>query len=138
VRTPKEDPLRYCLQDADELELANAGVKIERHYSRKAERPTPMDVEWAKDGVEGKLYIVQARPETVASRKPMQQVDEYRLGATNGVKPLVTGRWARIATGRAGVVAHVADLHLFRPGEVLVADTTMPDWALDLLRTLTS
>jgi len=130
VPTPKEDQLRYCLQDADVLELADTGVKIEQHYSRKAGRPTPMDVEWAKDGIDGKLYIVQARPETVASRRPLHQFDEYRLGATAGIKPLVTGRavGARIATGRAHVVAHVADLNQFRPGEVLVADTTMPDW----------
>jgi len=128
VPTPKEDQQRYCLSDADVLELADAAVKIEQHYSRSAGRPTPMDVEWAKDGVDGKLYIVQARPETVASQKPLQQVDEYRIaGAT---KPMVTGRavGARVASGRARVVTHVAELNQFRPGEVLVADTTMPDW----------
>jgi pyruvate,water dikinase len=130
VPTAKEDQQRYCLNDADVLELADAGVKIEQHYSRKAGRPTPMDVEWAKDGVDGKLYIVQARPETVASQKPLHQLDECHLAAAATATPLVTGRavGARIASGRARVVAHVAELNQFQPGEVLVADTTMPDW----------
>jgi pyruvate,water dikinase len=128
VPTPKADRQRYCLSDADVLELADAAVRIEQHYSRKAGAPTPMDVEWAKDGVDGRLYIVQARPETVAARKSLQQVDEYRL--TGHAKPLVTGRavGARIATGVARVVTHVAELSEFQTGEVLVADTTMPDW----------
>jgi pyruvate,water dikinase len=128
VPTPKADRQRYCLSDADVLELADAAVRIEQHYSRKAGAPTPMDVEWAKDGVDGRLYIVQARPETVAARKSLQQVDEYRL--TGHGKPLVTGRavGARIATGVARVVTHVAELSEFQTGEVLVADTTMPDW----------
>jgi pyruvate,water dikinase len=128
VPTPKADRQRYCVSDADVLELADAAVRIEQHYSRKAGVPTPMDIEWAKDGVDGRLYILQARPETVASRKSLQQVDEYRL--TGHAKPLVTGRavGSRIATGVARVVTHVAELNEFQPGEVLVADTTMPDW----------
>ena len=128
VPTPKADRLRYCLSDADVLELADAAIRIERHYSRQHGAPTPMDIEWALDGVDGRLYIVQARPETVASRKPLHLVSEYRLGTR--AKPLVTGRavGARVATGAARVVTHVADLGAFRPGEVLVADVTTPDW----------
>jgi pyruvate,water dikinase len=126
--TPREDQARFCIGDDDVLALADAAVKIEDHYSRKAGRPTPMDIEWAKDGVDGQLYIVQARPETVASQQPVGQLDEYRLGAKAEV--LVSGRavGGRIAAGKARVVSDVSHLAEFRPGEVLVADTTMPDW----------
>ena len=126
--TSPESQARYCISDDEVLELADATIKIEAHYSRKAGQPTPMDVEWAKDGVDGKLYIVQARPETVASRKPLGTVDEYRLGAKG--KPLVSGRavGGKIGTGRARVISNVSELNQFQSGEVLVADTTMPDW----------
>jgi pyruvate,water dikinase len=126
--TPREDQARFCITDDDVLALADAAIKIEDHYSRKAGRPTPMDIEWAKDGVDGQLYIVQARPETVASQQPVGQLDEYRLGAKAEV--LVSGRavGGRIAAGKARVVSDVSHLAEFRPGEVLVADTTMPDW----------
>ncbi|CAN5307572.1 phosphoenolpyruvate synthase [soil metagenome] len=126
--TPPENQARYCISDDEVLELADATLKIEAHYSRKAGQPTPMDVEWAKDGVDGKLYIVQARPETVASRKPLGTVDEYRLGDKG--KALVSGRavGGKVATGRARVISEVSELNQFQPGEVLVADTTMPDW----------
>jgi pyruvate,water dikinase len=126
--TSPESQARYCISDDEVLELADATIKIEAHYTRKAGQPTPMDVEWAKDGVDGKLYIVQARPETVASRKPLGTVDEYRLGASG--KPLVSGRavGGKIVTGRARVISDVSELNQFQPGEVLVADTTMPDW----------
>ena len=69
VPTAAEDQRRYCISDAEALTLADAAIKIEDHYSRKAGQPTPMDVEWAKDGVDGQLYVVQARPETVASQR---------------------------------------------------------------------
>lgn len=126
--TPREDQARFCLGDDDVLALADAALKIEDHYSRKAGRPTPMDIEWAKDGVDGKLYIVQARPETVASQRPLGQLDDYRLDARTEVR--ATGRAVgdRIAAGKVRVVSDVSHLDEFRPGEVLVADTTMPDW----------
>jgi pyruvate, water dikinase len=126
--TPPEDRARYCIDDTNVLALADAAVAIEDHYSRHAGRPTPMDIEWAKDGVDGRIYIVQARPETVASCKPLHRVDEYRLDAP--VPPLLTGRavGSTIAVGKARVISDVMALGQFRPGEVLVADTTMPDW----------
>ncbi|WP_140634058.1 phosphoenolpyruvate synthase [Methylibium rhizosphaerae] len=128
VPTPLEDQQRYCLADADVMALADATLRIEAHYSAKAGRPMPMDVEWAKDGLDGQLYIVQARPETVVSQRPLGLVDEYRLGPHG--KPVVHGRavGGKVATGRARVVADVSQLGDFEPGEVLVADTTMPDW----------
>jgi pyruvate, water dikinase len=128
VPTPREDQQRYCLGDAEVLALADAAVTIEDHYSQRAGRPTPMDVEWAKDGLDGQLYVVQARPETVASQKPLGLVDEYQL--TGAGQPRVSGRavGGGVASGRARVITHVAQLNEFRAGEVLVADTTMPDW----------
>lgn len=126
--TPPEDQVRYCISDEEVLELADAAVRIEEHYSRKAGQPTPMDIEWARDGLDGKLYIVQARPETVASRKPRGTVDDYHLDRKG--ERLASGRavGGRIAAGRARVVGNVSELNQFQPGEVLVADTTMPDW----------
>jgi pyruvate,water dikinase len=128
VPTPPEDQARYCLADADVLALAGAAIRIESHYGEIAGRPTPMDIEWAKDGLDGRLYIVQARPETVASQKPVGRIDEYRLAVKGAV--CATGRAVgeRIASGKARVVSDVAQLGEFQPGEVLVADTTMPDW----------
>lgn len=128
VPVAKDDQARFCLDDAQVLELADAALAIEDHYSRRAGCATPMDIEWAIDGVDGKLYIVQARPETVASREPPHEMVEYRLAAPG--QPIVSGRavGARIASGVARVVADARGLIDFRPGEVLVADTTMPDW----------
>jgi len=128
VPTSPEDRERYCIADDDVLALADAAIAIENHYTRRLGRSTPMDVEWAKDGLDGQLYIVQARPETVASRRPFGMIEECRLDA-KGVSR-VTGRavGAGIASGRARVVTDLAQLADFKPGEILVADTTMPDW----------
>ena len=122
------DQRRYCISDAEVLSLADAAIRIEDHYSRKNGRPTPMDVEWAKDGLDGLLYVVQARPETVASRREPGVLEEFNLGAKG--KPCASGRavGARVASGRARVIADVTQLSQFKPGEVLIADTTMPDW----------
>jgi pyruvate,water dikinase len=126
--TSSEERGRYCLEDAEVVELAEAALRIEEHYSERAGVPTPMDVEWAKDGVDGKLYIVQARPETVAARRQPGRIELFRLQVSGPV--LAEGRavGSRIAVGTARVVAHADELATFRPGEVLVADTTMPDW----------
>ncbi|MBX3619617.1 MAG: phosphoenolpyruvate synthase [Rhizobacter sp.] len=128
VPTPREDQQRYCIGDDDVLTLAEAAIKIEDHYSAKAGRPMPMDIEWAKDGIDGQLYMVQARPETVASQRQPGLVDEYTLGAHG--QPLVTGRavGGKVAVGPVRVISDVSQLNQFKPGDVLVADTTMPDW----------
>lgn len=122
IPTPKADRERYCINDADVLELADAAVTIESHYGH------PVDIEWAKDGLDGKLYIVQARPETVASQRRLTQIEAYVLDGTGDV--LVTGRSVgeRIASGHARVVLDAAHLAEFKPGEVLIADITTPDW----------
>ena len=126
--TSREDQSLFCIGDDDVLALADAAVLIEDHYSKRAGQPTPMDIEWAKDGVDGQLYIVQARPETVVSQRPVGQVDEYRLAGKH--EAIVSGRavGGKIATGKARVIGDVSQLGQFRPGEILVADTTMPDW----------
>ena len=122
IPTPREDRERFCLSDADVLELAGHAMVIEQHYGR------PMDIEWAKDGLDGRLYIVQARPETVASQRRSTFLRSYVLDETGTV--LLTGRAVgeAIASGEARIINDVAHLAEFRPGEILVADMTTPDW----------
>ena len=128
IPTPKEDQRRFCLDDDDVLRLAEAAIKVEAHYSAKAGHPMPMDIEWAKDGMDGRLYIVQARPETVASRTASNMLDEYVLKGRSQVRARGRAVGGKIASGLARVVTDVAQLNQFRHGEVLVADTTAPDW----------
>lgn len=126
--TPEEDRRRFCLTDAQVLVLADYAIKIEDHYTRRRGHAMPMDMEWALDGVDGELYIVQARPETVASQKQGAVLESYVLRGKGPV--LVTGRavGTKISTGRVRVVKSARELPKFQPGEVLVADTTTPDW----------
>ncbi len=123
IPTPRSDRERYCITDDDALAIADYAIKIERHYGR------PMDMEWAKDGVDGKIYVVQARPETVASQRQATMIESYVLGERSG-DILAEGRSVgeKIASGEAHLIADVAHLHEFRAGQVLVADTTTPDW----------
>jgi pyruvate, water dikinase len=123
IPTPKADRERYCITDEDVLEIADYAIKIERHYGR------PMDMEWAKDGVDGKIYVVQARPETVASQRRPTTLETYTLGDGHG-EVLVEGRSVgeKIAAGAARLITDVAHLNEFQPGEVLISDTTTPDW----------
>jgi len=128
LRTPKHDCERFCVTDEDVLNLAGFAIAIEDHYSQNVGHPVPMDIEWAKDGVDGKLYIVQARPETVASQRNMEIFESYAL--TGQGKVLVTGKAVgeKIASGVVRVVSRTQDLKDFKPGEVLVAESTSPDW----------
>jgi pyruvate,water dikinase len=128
VVTSKADRECFCIGDDDVLKLAGHAIAIEDHYSQAAGAPTPMDIEWAKDGPGGEIYIVQARPETVASRHAPQAYETYSLKASGRV--LATGRAVgeKIAAGRTRVIKGARDLATFRPGEVLVAPATSPDW----------
>jgi pyruvate,water dikinase len=122
IPTPRADRERFCISDEDVLEIADYAIKIERHYGR------PMDMEWAKDATDGKIYVVQARPETVASQRVPTTLERYILDGHG--ETLVEGRSVgeRIAAGRARLILDVAHLNEFKPGEVLVADITTPDW----------
>ncbi len=127
-RVNEKDRLRLVLEDDDVLTLSRWAVLIEDHYSRRAGKPTPMDIEWAKDGRDGRLFIVQARPETVHSQAGPPSFELYRMRGKGEV--LVRGKsvGAKVATGRVRVVHSVQELHTFQPGEVLVAKMTDPDW----------
>ena len=124
----KADRERFCLTDADVLDLAGQAIAIENHYSKINGRPTPMDIEWAKDGIDGKLYIVQARPETVASQRETGRIQTYTLDGK--AKAVVSGRAVgeKVAVGKVRIVRNEKDLSAFRPGEILVTETTTPDW----------
>jgi pyruvate,water dikinase len=122
------DRARFALSDDDILQLARWACVIEDHYSAKRGQPTPMDIEWAKDGRTGELFIVQARPETVQSRKDPEVMQTFKLKERSQV--LITGRSVgeKIASGPVRVVKSVEFLREFREGDVLVADKTDPDW----------
>ncbi len=113
---------RFSLNDADVLELARYACSIEKHYG------CPMDIEWAKDGADGRIYIVQARPETVRSRKRGQAEERYRLKSRGRV--LATGRAIghKIGAGPVRVVTDISRMSTVRKGEVLVTDMTDPNW----------
>jgi pyruvate,water dikinase len=127
---PTDARARFSLDDGDVLTLGRWACAIEAHYSALAGQPRPMDIEWAKDGISGRLFIVQARPETVHAQKERTATAEvYRLTGPTG-PPLVTGQAVgeKIATGRVRVVREVSGLAQVQAGEVLVADRTDPDW----------
>jgi pyruvate, water dikinase len=128
VTTSQTDRKRFCIDDKDVLELAQCAIVVENHYSKKAGSPTPMDVEWAKDGSDGALYIIQARPETVASRRKPEALESYVLKSTG--KAVAVGRAVgeKIAAGKIRLIGNERELRAFRPGEVLVAPSTSPDW----------
>ncbi len=128
IPTARHERGRFCISDTEVLELADHAIRIEAHYSKRAGHPLPMDIEWAKDGEDGRLYILQARPETVASRREPGSFETYALKDNGPV--LVTGRAVgeKIASGAVRVIGGSADLTSFETGEVLVAEATSPDW----------
>ena len=115
-------PCRFCPNHDGDLELAGYACTIEAHYGR------PMDMEWAKDGLDGKLYIVQARPETVASQASATALETYVLEGRGEIISEGRAVGERIASGVAKRIHNPEHLAEFRPGQVLVADTTTPDW----------
>ena len=127
VPTPKARRRRFCLNDADVLALAGSAIAIEAHYSRLAGRSTPMDIEWAQDS-DGRLYVVQARPETVISQRDADVMTTFRLTGTGALLTSGKAVGEKIATGPVRLVRTARDLEAFLPGEVLVSDSTSPDW----------
>ncbi|MHA3771445.1 phosphoenolpyruvate synthase [Verrucomicrobiota bacterium sgz303538] len=128
VPVAPEDRAQYAVTDDEILLLAQWGCIIEEHYTTKHGRPSPMDIEWAKDGSTGELFIVQARPETVQSQRDVRTMELFHLKQRGPV--LVTGRsiGEKIATGPVRVITDVHDMHAFEQGEILVTDKTDPDW----------
>ena len=125
---PSAERQKFCISDAEVLALAEMAVRIEEHYSKSAGTAMPMDIEWAKDGSDGRIYIIQARPETVASQRSADVYETYNLKGRGSV--IVTGRAVgeKIASGRTRRIATARDLAAFKPGEILVAPATSPDW----------
>ncbi|MEN9661174.1 MAG: Phosphoenolpyruvate synthase [Verrucomicrobiota bacterium] len=128
VPVPAGDRARFAINDDEIIQLARWACVIEDHYSKSRGQPTPMDIEWAKDGLTGALFIVQARPETVQSRKDPTVIESFRLRSRGPV--LVTGRSVgeRIASGPVRIIRDPQHLGRFQDGEVLVTDKTDPDW----------
>ncbi|MEX1993260.1 MAG: PEP/pyruvate-binding domain-containing protein, partial [Steroidobacteraceae bacterium] len=122
VDVPEAERNRFSLNDADVLELARAGLVIEKHYGR------PMDIEWAKDGSDGRIYVLQARPETVKSRARPEAEQSFRLQGCGRL--LASGRAIghKIGTGAVRVVAGPSQMSSVKKGDVLVTDMTDPNW----------
>ena len=122
VRTTPEERETFCISDEQALELADAAIKIEDHYG------IPMDMEWAVDGISGLLYIVQARPETVASQESNQKFTTFTIKGTG--KVLCKGRavGSRVHVQRARLIRSAQQIDSFKEGEILVTDSTSPDW----------
>lgn len=125
---PKEDRVRFALTDGEIVTLAKWGMTIEEHYTRRFGKDTPMDIEWAKDGVDGELYIVQARPETVQSEKRGFSITTWEL--KSHAEPLTHGIsvGAKIVAGKARIILDTEHLDEFQDGEILVTEITDPDW----------
>jgi pyruvate,water dikinase len=128
VPVPEPDRDKYCITDDEILTLGKWACIIEDHYSESRGKYTPMDIEWAKDGITGDLYIVQARPETVQSQKSGSVIKNFKLNGTSDV--VVTGRAVgeMIGQGKARVIMDVHKIAEFQAGEVLVTNKTDPDW----------
>jgi pyruvate, water dikinase len=128
VAVPAEERARFSLSDDDVLTLAAWALRIEEHYSRKHLQDTPMDIEWAKDGITGELFVVQARPETVHSQRKGPTLRLYRLREEGQVRVRGLAVGEAIAAGPVRVVRGVSELPAFQSGEVLVSVATDPDW----------
>lgn len=128
VKTPEADTKRFVLTNDEIITMATWGKTIEEHYSERAKKWTPMDMEWAKDGLTGELFIVQARPETVQAGRDFTKLIEYTV--TGKGKELVQGIsvGSKVATGTVHVIKSPKQIREFKAGEILVTTMTDPDW----------
>ena len=126
---PAAEQGRFAISDAEVLQLARWGCVIERHYSRQRGRPTPMDIEWAKDGISGQLFILQARPETVESRRHSNLLRRWHL-EPGAAEVICRGRavGSAVSSGRAKILADPSEIEQFGVGDLLVTERTDPDW----------
>lgn len=122
MKVTRQQAEKFALTDKEVLQLAHWAVIIEKHYQK------PMDMEWAKDGQSNKLYIVQARPETVQSQKNMAVVEEFKLLQKGKVVVSGAAVGNKVGTGKVSVIMDVKDIHKFKSGDILVTDMTDPDW----------
>lgn len=128
VETSEEERSRFSLSDEEVLTLARISTVLEAHYSKKHKRWTPLDIEWAKDGITNELFIVQARPETVQSRKNMQLIQTFSLEKEGEVLAKGKSVGTKICHGIARVIHDIKDMHAFKKGEILITEMTNPDW----------
>ena len=122
VKVMPEERNKFSLTDDEVLELSRYAILIENHYGR------PMDIEWGKDGRTGELFILQARPETVEANVELKHYQQFKLNQRGKIVTVGKSVGKRIATGKACVVLDAADMHLIKPGDILVTDITDPDW----------
>ena len=127
VATPIADTKRFVLTDTEIVTMATWGAIVEKHYSKRAGKWTPMDMEWAKDGLSGELFLVQARPETVQAERDYSKLNEYKV---SGQGKIVRGIFSRLktASGTAHLILSPKQIKDFKKGEVLVTTMTDPDW----------
>lgn len=128
VNTTEKERNKFTLSNEEILKLADWAIKVENHYSKKAGEPRPMDIEWAKDGKTGELFLVQARPETVHRAEQKQSLVEYEL---QGKGKLITKGIAigeKIAQGKVNIIKDIKEIGKFKKGEILVTRMTDPDW----------
>ena len=130
VPTTPQERDKFVLTNKEVAELARWAMIIEKHYTDHYKKWTPMDMEWAKDGVTGELFIVQARPETIQAGRDFSKVKEYQLSGAGSQKVICQGAavGSKIATGKARVILDAKRIRQFKKGEVLVTDMTDPDW----------
>lgn len=128
IKTPILEQQKFCLTDEEVIKLSSDCLKIEKHFSKKHKRYSPMDIEWAKDGITGEIFIVQARPETVQALKNPNIYEEYILKQKG--KLLLTGIaiGTKISAGKVRVIKDVKQINEFQKGEILVTEVTDPDW----------
>ena len=129
VDVPEPERRRFAIADDEALQLARWAIAIERHYSARRGQPTPMDIEWAKDGESGELFILQARPETVESRRSASVLRSWHL-APHSAELLCSGRaiGASVSSGRARIIQSPSEIQRFAKGDLLVTERTDPDW----------
>ncbi len=128
VPVPDQERKKFCINDDEILTLAKWAQQIEDHYSRLANKFKPMDMEWAKDGESGELFIVQARPETVQSTKNAAVLETFKLHEEGTILIIGKSVGQKIGAGPVHVIKDVKDIGTFKKGEVLVTDMTDPDW----------
>ncbi|MEO6696507.1 MAG: phosphoenolpyruvate synthase, partial [Gammaproteobacteria bacterium] len=128
LNVPEVERRKFCISDDEILTLNDHALKIENYYSHKAGKDQPMDIEWAKDGITGELFVVQARPETVQSLRRGDVLETYILEERGELVLQGKSVGQRIGVGTARVITSLDHLAEFQSGEVLVAETTTPDW----------